>query len=485
MSSPVIWMAFPLALALILFGLQRYTRWVTLSGVLLTAGMALLAILLPVEQPMQWLNLSFKISDTLNILGRKFTLSSGDLPFVAFIYFIASIWFLGSLAAKTTPSFIPLGLGMVIFLIAALTVDPFLYAALLIEIAVLLSIPIMSPPGIKAGYGIQRYLIFQTLAVPFILFTGWMLTGVENNPADAVLATRVIIMLGLGFAFLLAIFPFYTWIPTLVEEAPPYVTGFVFVMLPMIAVMFLLNFLDRYTWLRSDLRIYDTLRLTGVLMVTTAGIFAAFQQNLGRILGYAVIIETGLALLSISSASVIGLGLFSAQLLTRACGLWLWALALDGLKQRLPALGFKDIHGVFRKFPFISASILLALFSLAGLPLLAGFPIRLSLLDLIAQSTQVEGQSSSLSTQFSFFVQSQTAVVWIALGLLGLFVAGFHSLLIMASPGEEPGWSVGEKPAMLVPLSLGMLVLFLIGLFPHWFLPGMQAILRGFIHLLS
>ncbi|HEX7432837.1 MAG TPA: hypothetical protein VF326_04220, partial [Anaerolineaceae bacterium] len=78
-------MAFPLALALILFGLQRYTRWVTLSGVLLTAGMALLAILLPVEQPMQWLNLSFKISDTLNILGRKFTLSSGDLPFVAFI----------------------------------------------------------------------------------------------------------------------------------------------------------------------------------------------------------------------------------------------------------------------------------------------------------------------------------------------------------------------------------------------------------------
>ena len=484
MSSPLIWIALPLGFAIIFWLFQRYRRSSFLFGAGLTGFLALLAQTLPLNQPIQLLKFTLYVSDTWIILGRKLTLTSGDMPYVSFVFLITTLWFLGSLATKTTPWFVPLGLGMVAFLNAALGVDPFLYAALFIEMAILLSIPIMSPLGVKAGYGIQRYLIFQTLAMPFILFSGWMLTGVENNPADAVLSGRVITMLGLGFAFLLAIFPFYTWIPTLFEEASPYLTSFVFVMLPMTAMMFLLTFLNRYTWLRSDPRIYDLIRLAGVLMVATAGIFAAFQLNLGRILGYAVIMETGFGLLAISSATVSGLTLFATQLLIRALDLWLWAIALEQLKDATHSLDLPDLRGFLHRSPFISVSILIALFSQAGLPLLAGFPVRFSLLSLVAQTAAGGGQASPVDLS-SVFSRPQVDIIWIAVGLAGLLIVGMRALMVMADPGAGEGWTMSEKPAIRALLSFGVLVVFIIGLFPTLFLPGMQAILQGFAHLLS
>ncbi len=485
MSSPLIWFATPLLFAIIFWFFQRYRRGVFLWGAALTGFLAVFARFLPVDQPIHLLSQTLYVADTWEILGRKLTLSPGDMPYVSFVFLITTLWFIGALATKATSWFVPLGLGMVAFLNAALGVDPFLYAALFIEVAVLLSIPIMAPLGARVGYGIQRYLISQTLAMPFILYSGWMLTGVENNPADAVLSSRVITMLGLGFAFLLAIFPFYTWIPALFEEASPYLAGFVFVMLPMTVIMFLLNFLDRYAWLRTDPRIFDLIRLAGVLTVATAGIFAAFQNHLGRMLGYAVIIQTGLSLLAISSATLSGLVLLAAQLLTRVVGVWLWAVALEQLKRKPASMQLENLRGLLHRSPFISISILIGLFSLAGLPLLAGFPVTFSFLRLLAQSGAGGGLASSAYQPLSIFDRPPIDAIWTAVGLLGMFVAGMRVLLVMADPRESQGWSIDENLGIRALLGLGILAVFLVGLLPIWFLPGMQAILQGFAHLLS
>ena len=54
------------------------------------------------------------------------------------------------------------------------------------------------------------------------------------------------------FAFLLAIFPLFTWIPMLSEEVSPYILGFILWILPTTTLIFCAGFIDRYSWLRSS-----------------------------------------------------------------------------------------------------------------------------------------------------------------------------------------------------------------------------------------
>ena len=136
--------------------------------------------------------------------------------------------------------------------------------------------------------------------MPFILLAGWLLAGVEASPGDLALAAQSAAMLGMGFAFLLAIFPLYNWVPLLMEETSPYIVGFLLWILPTITIIFGAGFLDRYSWLRSSPQLIIALRSAGLLMVVTGGLWAAFQHHLGRIMAYGSIAETGFSLLALS-----------------------------------------------------------------------------------------------------------------------------------------------------------------------------------------
>jgi formate hydrogenlyase subunit 3/multisubunit Na+/H+ antiporter MnhD subunit len=270
-------------------------------------------------------------------------------------------------------------------------------------------------------------------------------------------------MLGFGFAFLLAIFPFNTWLPLLAAQAEPYVTGFVLVMLPMTVLLFALNFLDLYAWLRDTPAVYAALRLVGVLMVATGGIGAAFQRHLGRMLGYAIIVETGIALLAVGLKDQGGLQLFSVQFLPRAVGIWVWALSLTALRQKVGGLDFESARGKLHAYPFVVGSLLVAQFSLAGLPLLANFPLQDSLLSAIYQ-------------------QSPLWALWVFVGNLGLLLAGLRSLNALAIQAGVESWKIGERRGEAALFCLGVLFLLALGLFPQWILPSLLGLLKAYTH---
>ena len=463
MSAPLLWIFSPLALAgLLLF--PRNQRLVGLLACILTVFLAAAAWLLPIDVALAAGSGSFKLAPSLEILGRRLTLTSADRSILVLVYGSAFFWFLPASLARTSRRLVPLGLAVTALLVAALAVEPFLYAALLIEMAVLLSIPILATPGQTPGRGVIRFLIFQTLAMPFILFSGWLLAGIEATPGDLGLVQQAALLLGVGFAFLLAVFPFYTWIPLLAEEAHPFVVGFILWMFPTVTMFFGLGFVDHYTWLRESPVLANTLLAVGALMVVTGGLFAGFERHLGRIMGYAVIAETGFALLAISLGRDSGLDLFLLLLVPRAISLSIWALSLSILKEHLSDLVLERAKGLGRIWPFATSGVVLANLSLAGLPLLAGFPARQALWEGLARL-------------------SLPLALWVLLGGLGFFSSGIRTLAVFIMAPEGSRWEARETRSQRIALVLGWLGLLLLGLLPQWALPLWTSLPPIFEHL--
>jgi NADH-quinone oxidoreductase subunit N len=250
MSAPIIWIFLPFVTGLlILFFLGN--RFSPLIGGTTAMVLALIALIFPIDTALLLGSISIKISSSVLFFGRSFAFNTADGPLVAIIYGLAALWFFGTEASSTANRFVSLGLMIVALLTASIAVEPFLFAALLLDMAAMLAIPMLVPIYQKPGHGVARFLIYQTFAMPFILFSGWMLAGVEASPGDIGATIQAGTILGLGFAFLLGVFPLYTWIPMLMEEASPYVTGFLLWALPTFTVIFALGFLDRYTWLHT------------------------------------------------------------------------------------------------------------------------------------------------------------------------------------------------------------------------------------------
>lgn len=465
MTSAYIWIFFPGVIAFILLLLQRKDTLVAIIGTATAAGLAGLAIWLPAQEQIFIWRWVIPFGESFNILGRSLILSATDRPSLVIIYLTAALWFGAASFVRPNKLFVPLGLAMVALLTAAIAVEPFLFAAIFIEIAVLVSIPFLSPPGNLVGKGVLRYFSFQTIGMPFILISGLMFTGFEVGPGSQNFVIIAIATLAIGFALLLAIFPFHTWIPMLAQESHPYSTAFVYLLLPIAITLLGLGFLDNFTWMKEDPGTSILLRSVGGLMVVMAGFWAAAERNLARLMGFALLMDVGFSLVAIGLASgevsETYRGIFFDLLLPRGISLGIWALALSGLIGKVESFDYKDLKGIAQSYPIISTSVILAVFCLAGLPLLASFPMRLGLI-------------AGLS------LKSTPLAIWVIIGSIGLLVAGIRALIYMIMDVDSEGWGINESWLQVIFLAVGGIILFVLGLFPHLFRQILVNIPAGF-----
>lgn len=446
MSAPILWIFVPLALGVFLL-FFRHERVLTILGGSIAVILSLLALFVPIDTPLLSGIFSFKLGGSLSILGRSFLLETADGPLLAILYGLAAMWFFGAETLGVARRMIPIGLAILALLVAATAVTPFLYAAVFLEIAVLLSVPMLLPANRRPGRGILRYLILQTLAVPLILFAGWLVTGVENSPGDVLMTVQSTAMLALGFAFLLSIFPLYAWIPMLMEEASPYVMGFLLWVLPQTTALFAMGFLDRYPFLRLSEDLMTALRIAGLLTVVSAGAWAAFQRHLGRLMGYAAIAETGFLLTAIGLGTTGGIQLVFLQIIPRGLGLALWAMSLSVIQSHAGPPRFSNVKGMARILPFATAGVILANLSAAGFPLLAGFPVRIGLLESLAR-------------------QSLGETIWLSLGVLGLMAGAFRTVMV-ATYSEASVLEMRETRLQVILIGAAILALIVLGLMPQ------------------
>jgi len=186
------------------------------------------------------------------------------------------------------------------------------------------------------------------------------------------------------------------------------------------------------------------------------------------------LIETGLSLLAVSTGLAgeqlsSSLSILFISFLPRGLALGIWALALSAFTNATsgpPALQetlhFSALRGKGRQFTIATVVLALAIFSLAGFPLLAGFPVRLTLWEALAK-------------------QSPLSAVAALLACLGLLAGGIRTLAVLITDSEEMQWKFNEQWGERVLLVIGGLGLLLVGLFPQWFLPALAHMATVFL----
>ena len=461
MSSPIIWILFPLAISIVLWFIQIKTRLVFSIALTVCLLLGLAALFQPIGGIIKIGPTSVEIKDTLFFFGRNFTLQNSDRFFLAFIYFSAIFWVAGSRMSAAPSKFIPLGLAIISLLTAALAVDPFLYSAVIIELVVIISLPLLLNRGEAINKGVLRYLIYQSLAMPFILFAGWILSGAQANSSDISQLNIAALLLGLGFAFLMAVFPFHVWVPEIASESHSYTSGFLLSTLPPVYLLIMLKFLNGLVWLKDATFLTPVLQTTGVLMIVTAGLWAATQTNLKRLFGFVVIMESGFSLLCISFHSQQGNELFYLSLIPHMLTLGVFAFILAYLQRHELSSDLAELKGQIKNHPVVFTALICVLFSIIGIPLFAGFPLKMEAFELLPPGSSL--------------------LIWLLLGYAGMLFASFR-LLVSLIGNTSQRWSLGESTGDLFFLVTGVFILVLMGIFPSVFIGG---IWRTFASLLT
>ncbi|MBP0493147.1 NADH-quinone oxidoreductase subunit NuoN [Roseomonas indoligenes] len=231
-----------------------------------------------------------------------------------------------------------------------------------------------------------KYFVLGALASGLYLYGASLTYGFSGSTNFAAVASAVSttegISLGLivgvtfviaALAFKISAVPFHMWTPDVYEGAPTPVTAF-FASAPKVAAVSLLVrvLADPFADLAEQWQGVIWLASLGSMLL---GSFAAIrQQNIKRLMAYSSIGHIGYALMGLAVATDVGLRgvmLYMAIYLVMNAGVF--AVLVSMRRQGKSLERVEDLAGLGRTDPGMAAAMTVFMFSMAGIPPLAGF----------------------------------------------------------------------------------------------------------------
>lgn len=256
-----------------------------------------------------------------------------------------------------------------------------------------------------------------------------------------------------GMAFKIAIVPFHLWTADVYEGSPANITAYLSVISKGAAAFTLIILLFRVfpqiiiTWQK-------TIYVTAILTMTIGNLFAIRQQNLKRFLAFSSISQAGYILLGFIGGNELGMASVIYYVLVYIfsnLGAFGVVIAVSNATGKE---NMDDYNGLYHTNPKLSLIMTLALFSLAGIPPVAGFFGKFFLFTAAAQqgfyilvliavlNTVISLYYYLLVVKAMFINKSETPVelfrsdfsTKLALGLCvaGIVVTGFASFIFEA-----------------------------------------------------
>jgi len=237
--------------------------------------------------------------------------------------------------------------------------------------------------NLKSSEAGLKYFVLSALSSGLLLYGCSLIYGFSGSTNFEVISTQLnsneyaltfgIVFILVGLAFKISAVPFHMWAPDVYEGSPTTVTLF-FTIVPKIAALtvfirFLyvpfLNLVDQWQMIIIFLSIASML---------LGAIAAIGQTNIKRIIAYSSIGHIGYALAGLSTGSNDGIQssiVYIIIYIIMNLGFFSCLLMLKRNNEYYESLD--DLSGLSKNHPLLSLSLLIILFSLAGIPPLAGF----------------------------------------------------------------------------------------------------------------
>jgi NADH-quinone oxidoreductase subunit N len=290
--------------------------------------------------------------------------------------------------------------GMMILVTASHLVTLFLGLEIMsIAVYVLAAIKRRSPYAVEAG---MKYFILGAFATGLLVYGMAFLYGetaaldlngirtqLSSGEASGYLSLALLLLTA-GFGFKIALVPFHMWTPDVYEGAPPPVTTLMATGVKAAAVLVFAKFyvLALPNAVLGDLSepFVDVLGVLAILTMTFGNLVALSQRNLKRMLAYSSVAHAGYLLLGILAAHVGGT-VNPAGLAPVLFYLFVYGIANIAAfgvivfitTGRSEDVTHAHVSGLGRTHPLVALALAAAMFSLAGIPPMAGFFGKLTL----------------------------------------------------------------------------------------------------------
>jgi NADH-quinone oxidoreductase subunit N len=236
------------------------------------------------------------------------------------------------------------------------------------------------PAGKESGL---KFLVVGLAASALTLYGLSLLIGMTGSTRLPVMAASQVIVgrdpaamfaLGLfaaGFLFKLALFPFHFWAPDVYEGASHGVAAFVATASKVAAVAIVSRLLVTAGLTAGP--IAGAFAVAAAVSMTLGNLVAIVQRDVKRMLAWSAIAQAGYIAVGFVAFSTEGIaaalyyGLLYL-LMNAAAFLVVARVAADGTNPSLD-----DLRGLHQRAPLLAATLLLAVFALAGVPPTAGF----------------------------------------------------------------------------------------------------------------
>lgn len=214
--------------------------------------------------------------------------------------------------------------------------------------------------GVSFVYGIAGSLYFNDIA-----------TSLIGEQSALLIAAVAFVIAGVGFK--LSLVPFHQWTADVYQGAPTAVTAYLsviskgaaaFSFLIILAQVFGAAYSTVWEWM-----LYAVIILT----ITIGNLFAMRQRNLKRFLAFSSISQAGYVMLGVIAVNTLGMASMMYYILVYIFSNLAAFGVIAAIERQTGKTTTDDYNGLFKTNPWLSFTMMLAMFSLGGIPPFAGF----------------------------------------------------------------------------------------------------------------